>query len=47
MKSVKYLQDSSKLQLTFTEKTEIKNLGCATPDLVTCPFHQAEKDSYM
>jgi hypothetical protein len=32
--SVKYLQGIKFSQLTVAEKTEIKNLGRATPDLV-------------
>ena len=37
-KSVKYLQGINSSQLTLAEKTEIKNLGCATPDLVSSVF---------
>jgi hypothetical protein len=32
--SVKYLQGTNFLQLILAEKTEIKNLHSATPDLV-------------
>ena len=32
--NVKYLDSINPVQLTLTEKTEIKNLGCVTPDLV-------------
>jgi len=31
---MKYLDSISPVQLTLTEKNEIKNLGCVTPDLV-------------
>ena len=33
-KSVKYLQGISFLQLAVNEKSKIKNLGGATPDIV-------------
>jgi len=33
--NVKYLDSISPVQLTLTEKTEINNIGCVTPDLVT------------
>jgi len=32
--NVKYLDSINPIQLTLIEKTEIKNLGCVTPDLV-------------
>jgi hypothetical protein len=32
--NVKYLDSIDPVQLILTEKTEIKNLGCATPNLV-------------
>jgi len=33
--NVKDLDSINPVQLTLTEKNEIKNLGCATPNLVT------------
>jgi len=32
--NMKYLDSINPVQLTLTEKNEIKNLGCVTPDLV-------------
>ena len=39
--SVKYWQGNHVTQLTLAENTEIKNLGCATPDLLISQSSQS------
>jgi hypothetical protein len=44
---LKYLHDTNFSQLTPTEKVEIKNLGRATPDLVTSQSSSTKKQTYV
>jgi hypothetical protein len=45
--SVKYLQGINFLQLTLAEKSEIKKLGCETPDLVISQLSSSRKQTYV
>jgi hypothetical protein len=45
--SMKYLWGINFLQLTLTEKTEIKNLGRETPDLVISQSSSSRKQTYV
>jgi len=47
MKSVKYLQGINFLHLTLAEKTEIKNLGRETPDLIISQSSASRKQTYV
>jgi hypothetical protein len=47
MNSVKYLQGINFLQLTLAEKTEIKNLGRETPDLIISHSSASRKQTYV
>jgi hypothetical protein len=46
-KSVKYLQGINFSQLTLAKKTEIKNLGRATPDLVIFQSSSSRIQTYV
>jgi len=45
--SAKYLQDINFLQLMLAEKTEIKNLGHETPDLIISESSASRKQTYV
>jgi hypothetical protein len=43
--NVEYLDSINPLQITLTEKTEIKNLGCATPELAISQSSSSRKQT--
>jgi len=45
--NVKFLQGISFSQITLTEKCEIKNSGCATPDLVMSYMSSSRIQTYV
>jgi len=47
MNSAKYLQGINFLQLTLAKKTEIKNLGHETPDLIISQSSASRKQTYV
>jgi hypothetical protein len=47
MNSAKYLQGINFLQSAVAEKTEIKNLGCETPDLIISLSSASRKQTYV